>query len=134
MAQRFLAETQLPLTYSAENTRATIWAAIHSPLIFLVWQGEETLGGMVMGDYEHDFTEETAAYVMKFYVERELRGMNVARELLQAFDAEVKQRGASVVFASSTAGMGPTNETLYVRLFEHEGYNVLGRVLVKEFR
>ena len=134
MAQRFLGETELPLTYSEENTRATIWAAIHGPLIFLVWQGEETLGGMVLGNYEHDFTEETAAYIMKFYIERELRGLGVARELLQAFDAEAKQRGATVRFASSTAGMGPTNEMLYVRLFEREGYNVLGRVLVKEFR
>ena len=134
MAQRFLGETELPLTYSEENTRATIWAAIHSPLIFLVWQGEEALGGMVMGDIESDFTQEKAVYLMKFYVEREFRGLGVSQELLQAFDEEAQRRGATVSFASSTAGMGPTNETLYVRLFEREGYNVLGRVLIKELR
>ena len=134
MAQRFAAESKLPLTYSAENTRATLWRAIHSPLVFLVWQGEETLGGSILGGFDNDFTIEKAAYIIKFYVEKELRGLGVSRELLRAFESDMTQRGASVVFASSTVSLGTMNEKLYVNLFEKEGYNVFGHVLIRELQ
>ena len=134
MAERFVGETDLSLTYSPEKTRNTLWQAIHSSPIMLVWEGEETIGGAVLGYLEDEFTNEISAYVSKFYVERELRGLGVARELLHAFSEEARRLGASVIFASATAGMGPRVEALYTRLFECEGYNVLGRVLVKELR
>ena len=111
-----------------------MWSAIHDSTIMLVWKGEETLGGVVIGSLERDFTEDMSAYIMKFYVEKELRGLGVAQELLQAFDQEAFRMGAKMSFASSTAGMGEVNEKLYVRLFEQQGYNVLGRVLVKELK
>ena len=134
MAQRFVHETEFPITYSLERTRHTLWNAIHGPVILLVWEGTETLGGGIIGELENDFTVEKLAYVSKFYIEKELRGLGVARELLQAFENEVKVRGASLIYASATAGMGDRNEVLYVRLFERQGYNVLGRVLIKDIR
>ena len=133
MARRFVAETEFPITYSEAHARRTLWTVIHSA-IALVWEGNETLGGAVIGQLEDDFTVEKLAYVSKFYIEKELRGLGVARELLSGFEAEVKRRGASLIYASATAGMGDRNELLYVRLFERQGYNVLGRVLIKDIR
>jgi GNAT superfamily N-acetyltransferase len=133
MCRRFIAETELPLTLSESGTIETFAKAIHRPsAILVVWESQDVLGGMVLGYVEKDFCEESCAYINKFYVEREFRGLGVSDELLAAFDAEALDRGAKVSFASATAGMGPTVEKLYVRLFERRGYNVLGRVLVKE--
>ena len=66
------------------------------------------------------------------YVEPEFRGLGTARELVEGFEIAAKRLGASIVFASATAGMGERVEALYVRLFEKFGYTVLGRVLFKE--
>ena len=131
MARRFVGETDLPLMFSKENTRESLWRAIHQSTV-LVWEGDKVLGGTIIGDLESDFTVEKLAYVTKFYVEKEFRGLGVSRELIQGFEDEMKRLGAKVICASSTAGMGPRVEALYVRLFERQGYNVLGRVLIKE--
>lgn len=133
MARRFVAETDLPFTYSNEMTRQTFWSAIHSDAsILLVWHSEDVMGGAVLGCIDQDFCNERLAYIAKFYIELEFRGLSPSRELLAAFQREAVAKGASIIFASATAGMGERVEKLYVRLFEHHGYNVLGRVLVKE--
>lgn len=133
LAMRFVDETELPLTYSEEHTRRTLWAAMHDDdCILLVWEANDVLAGAVLGLVESDFYNELCAYVTKFYVEREFRGLSVSKDLLKAFDVTAAEKGASVIFASATAGMSEGIEKLYVRLFERQGYNVLGRVLVKE--
>ena len=58
--------------------------------------------------------------------------MGTARALVEAFQDEAKKLGASIVFASATAGMGDRVEKLYVRLFERYGFVTLGRILYKE--
>lgn len=133
MARRFVAETSLPLTYDAELTRQTLWSAIHSPEnILLVSDSNGVLCSAVMGFIDRDFCVESCAYITKLYIEKEFRGLGASRSLLSAFDTEAKRRGAKVLFASATAGMGGRIESLYVKLFERAGYSVLGRVLVKE--
>lgn len=134
MASRFVAETELPLTYDPERTRNTFWVAINNPdVILLVDDVDGVLAGAVMGAVEEDeFCEESCAYLTKLYCEKEFRGLGGARALASAFDVAARNAGASIVFASSTAGMGERVETLYVRLFERIGYTVLGRVLVKQ--
>lgn len=133
MAQRFVDESSLPLTFSEEMTRLTFRNAIHHDhVIALVEDCDGTLTGGIIGVVDKDFCNETCAFVSKMYVEKEVRGLGTARALVEAFQDEAKKLGASVVFASATAGMGDKVEKLYVRLFEHFGYEVLGRVLVKE--
>lgn len=134
MAKRFVGETELPLTYSEELSRKTFWQLIQRPgnSILLVWEEDDVLGGLVVGMVERDFCNEYGGFVLKFYVEKELRGLGVSQEMLERFEHEAVTKGATVLFASSTAGMGETVEKLYVRLFEKQGYNVLGRVLIKE--
>ena len=135
LAKRFIAEADFGLTYSEDASRRTFWGAIQSDeIISLVWESEGALGGVVLGLVESDFYFERIAYMLKFYVEKEFRGLGVSRELVKAFDIEAARKGAKRSFTSATAGMGERVEKLYVRLFEKHGYNVLGRVLVKEIR
>lgn len=134
MVQRFSAETDLHLTFSQSGARQTMWAAIHNKdSIVLVWDTGEVLGGAIMGYVDRDVFVELVAYVTRLYVEREFRGTRVARELLDSFDKQSQTQGARISFASATAGFGERNEKLFVRLFEKRGYNVLGRVLQREY-
>lgn len=134
MVQRFSAETDLPLTFSQSGARETMWAAIHNKdAIVLLWDSGGVLAGAVMGYVGRDVFKELVAYVTRFYVEREFRGTVVARELLNSFDNQSQAQGARISFASATAGFGERNEKLFVRLFEKCGYNVLGRVLEREY-
>ncbi len=135
MGQRFAGETELPMTYDNGRAFASFARAIREDdVILLVWETDgKVLAGLVLGRVADDeFCSQRCCYIMKFYVEQEFRGLSVARDLLEAFDYEAHNMGADVLFASATAGMGPVVEKLYVRLFEKQGYNVLGRVLVKE--
>ena len=133
MGQRFAAESALALDWDSELARNTLWAMLHyEQMIVLVYQAGSVIAGLVMGSVERDFFVQSSAYVTKFYVEQEFRGLSVADELVAAFEREAKSMGASVIFAAATAGMGPTVERLYVRLFERAGFRVLGRVLTKE--
>lgn len=135
MAERFVAETALPLTFDRENARDAIWTAMcGDQSILLVEQSGEVLAGAVLGFVEADFCAEKCGYITKLYVEKEFRGVGTSQALAEAFEAEARHRGAAVVFASATAGMGEMVEKLYVRLFERIGYEVLGRVVVKVLR
>ena len=131
LAKRFINETNLPYTYDDELTRNNFWNGIHdNGSIILVDIQEELLAGLVMGYMERDFCKEYSAYITKLYVEKEFRGSSIARDLITAFEAETTE--ATLLFTSATGGMGERNEKLYVHLFEHAGYAVLGRILVKE--
>lgn len=133
LAERFVGESDLNLTYSHEGTRQTFWSMIkNDDAIILISDHDGAVGGVVLGMVERDFCLESCGYVVKFYVEEEFRGLGVSKELLDAFEHAAVAKGATILFASATAGMGSRVEQLYVRLFEHHGYNVLGRVLVKE--
>lgn len=133
MARRFSDESDLPLTFDEAKARESIWRLIHDlSVIFLVEEDEGILTGAVLGYVESDFFVEHCGYILKLYVEKEFRGLGTSRALLAAFDAEAGSRGAKVIFASATAGMGDRVAHLYVRLFERSGYRVLGQVLVKE--
>ena len=133
LGQRFTEESNLPLTWNTNQARDTIWNMLHNRhVIMLIDESEGVITGMIMGVVEWDFFEEASAYVHKFFVEREFRGLGISRELVAGFERQARKQGASVVFSAATAGMGPRVETLYVRLFEKAGYSVLGRVLFKE--
>lgn len=132
--RRFAAETQLPLTFDDEIAHHHILEIIdREDFIFLVEDdGNRLITGIIIGCVSRDFCVETCAYITKMYVEAPLRGWGTSRAMLEEFHEQAKLLGASVVFASSTAGMGDRVEKLYVNLFERYGYTVLGRVLVKE--
>lgn len=133
MARRFVEESDLPFTYNYLNSYLTFHTYINShECIVLVDEYEDELCGGIMGALDADFVEEKVAYVTKMYVETEFRGLGTARDLVKAFEVEAKSRGASMIFASSTAGMGERVEKLFVRLFERYGFRQLGRVVVKE--
>lgn len=134
MARRFIEETDIPLTYSEEVTQKTLRSMLTRPYeaIGLVSDHDGVLGGAVLGIVEQDFCAERLGFIMKFYVEKEFRGLGVSDDLLTAFENAAVALGARMIFASATAGMGTEAEKMYVRLFVRQGYNVLGRVLVKE--
>lgn len=133
LGERFTEQSDLPLTYDYELARAQIWGYIYQQdAILLVADHNGVIAGAALGMVEREFCKEPMGYLNKFFIEAEFRGLGVSRDLLEAFDKEAKIRGAAVVFASATAGMGERVEKLYVRLFEKNGYKVLGRVLVKE--
>lgn len=132
MMMRFTEESDLPLTYDREKIREVAWRTILSDeAILLVHDSEGMLTGMVTGFVDDEFSIEPCAYINKFYIDKEFRGVGVSRALIRAFDEECKKRGIVVSFASSTAGMGERNEKLYVHLFEKCGYTTLGRVMIK---
>ncbi len=129
MAQRFIAESGLPYTYDPDLARDTFWEGINSGIL-IVDDQDGILSGAIMGYMGRDFCIEYTAYITKLYIEKEFRGSSIARELVKAFLKETEE--AKLVFTSATAGMGERIEKLYVRLFERSGFNVLGRILVKE--
>lgn len=132
MMRRFMQETDLPLTFDVLGTRGTIQKGINATqTVMLVWENNDVLGGFAFGTIGNEFSVERCAYVHKFYVEQEFRGLGVSDELLKAFDQVAAAMGAKLSFSSATAGMGEQVEQLYVRLFERNGYTVLGRVLVR---
>lgn len=132
MMRRFAQETELPLTFDEHGTQGTIERGIDADhTIMLVWENDDVLGGFVFGTIGREFSIEACAYVHKFYVEQEFRGLGVSDGLLKAFDHEATEMGAKLSFSSATAGMGERVEQLYVSLFQRSGYTVLGRVMVR---
>lgn len=133
LARRFTEESGLPVTFNAHRARATAWQAIHDPeWVFLVDEADDVIAGVAMLTFECDWYDEILAYVAKFYVEKEFRPLGTAQALVRELVAEAENRGARMVFASATAGMGERVERAYVRLFERAGFQVLGRIISKE--
>jgi len=133
MARRFVEESTLPFTFDEDLSIRTLSNSLDSDRnIILVGEDEGILTGAILGTVEQDFCHEKCAYVVKMYVDKEFRGLGTARALVEAFQYEAIQKGAVIIFAAATAGMGDRVERLFVRLFERYGYQVLGRVLVKE--
>jgi len=133
MARRFVEESNLPLTFDVNATASYLVSAMKSDnIIILVEADNGVVTGGILGSIDRDFCHELCAYVDKMYVESEFRGLGTARALVEAFQDEAKKLGASIVFASATAGMGDRVEKLYVKLFERYGFVTLGRVLYKE--
>ena len=133
MARRFIEESKLPFTYDYSVSFNTFTHYINDGCcIILVDEDEGDLCGGIMGSVDRDFCHETVAYITKMYVEQEFRGLGSARGLVESFETEAKCLGASIVFASATAGMGDRVEKLFVRLFEKYGFEKLGRVVMKE--
>ena len=133
MSRRFVKESSLPLTFDVDATTSYLTSMMDGKdTIVLVEDDDGIITGGILGSVGQDFCCESCAYVIKMYVEAEFRGLGTARALVEAFQDEAKKLGASVVFASATAGMGDRVEKLYVRLFERYGYTILGRILYKE--
>ena len=135
MFRRFVQETGLPFTFDVEATTFYLISMIEIENVIILVEEEEDDGiltGVIVGSVDQDCCHELCAYVVKMYVEVEFRGLGTSRALVEAFQDEVKKLGASIIFASSTAGMGNKVEKLYVNLFGHYGFETLGRVLYKE--
>ena len=133
MSRRFVEESSLPFTFDVKITIAYLTSVMESEnSIVLVEDDNGIITGGILGAVEQDFCRELSAYVIKMYVESEFRGLGTARALVEAFQDEAKKMGASIIFASATAGMGDRIEKLYVKLFERYGYSILGHVLCKE--
>ena len=131
--ERMGRETELPLTYDPGVARHQIWAAIHDPAAaVLLFESDGVIGGVLLGTFQHEFSTELCAFVSKLYVEREFRGLGVTPALIERFHEHSENMGARVCFAASTAGMGEKNERLYANGFIRQGYENLGRVLVRE--
>jgi GNAT superfamily N-acetyltransferase len=132
LARRFVAETNMPLTFDYDATRALFWGAIHDEeSIFIVAVEDGIIAGVIMGYVEKDFCVEYSAYITKLYIEKEFRGLVGAKHLIAAFEEKVKGR-ASLIYASATAGIDDRIEKLFVNLFQKSGYSVLGRILLKD--
>jgi len=131
LAERFIAESNLPYTYDPVLTRKHYWEAIHDEETIIILAVEEDIvAGIVMGYVSRDFCVESSAYLTKLYVEKEFRGIIGAKHLVAAFEERVKE--AVIIFASATGGVGEEIEKIFVRLFEKSGYSVLGRIMAKE--
>lgn len=132
MAKHFTEISELPLTFNVERARLTLWALIHDPDVdVLVETQEGVVSGGVCVSYEASYYDEICAYVEKFFVHKEFRGIGTSDNLLRALLKTCKKRNAKVIFASATAGMGERVEKLYVRLFERHGFSVLGRIIMR---
>lgn len=133
MSRRFVEASSLPFTFDVETAISYLTSAIEGEnIIVLIEDDDGVITGGILGSVDRDFCCESCAYVIKMYVEAEFRGLGTARALVEAFQDEAKKLGASIIFASATAGMGDRVEKLYVRLFERYGFATLGRVLYKE--
>ncbi len=133
MYRRFVEESSLPLTFDEEATIFCLTSAMEiENAIILIEDDDDIITGCILGSVDQDCCRELCACVMKIYVEAEFRGLGTARALVEAFQDEAKKLGASIIFASATAGMGDRVEKLCVSLFERYGFATLGRVLYKE--
>ena len=134
MSERFTEETTFPLTYDPSLARETLWGIVHDDHIFLVAHEDGILMGFIIGYVKKDFFCESCAYVRKFFIDKEFRGLGASRELLNAFEDASFELGATMVFAATHAGMGVLAEKLYVNLFSRFGYQITGRAVSKEIR
>jgi len=131
LAERFIAETQLPYTYDPELTRKHYWEAIHDEeSIIILDVQDDIVAGIIMGYVCKDFCVESSAYLTKLYVEKDFRGIIKVQDLIDEFEERTKE--AVITFASATGGIGERTEKIFVRLFERSGYHVLGRIMAKE--
>ena len=132
LARMFVGESGLPVTFNEERSRKTIWSLMHNPGVdFLVGLEDGVLYGTVIVIYEAEHYDETCAYVDKFFIHKEFRGLETSNELMRAMLSACDKRNARAVFASATARMGERVEKLYVRLFERHGFSVLGRIIMR---
>lgn len=131
MARRFVEESTLPYTFDMDLTRELLWAAIHSEeSILIVDVQEDVICAAVMGYVSRDFCIEYDAYITKFYVEKEFRGIIDTKGLIRAFEERVGE--ASMIYTSASSGISERIENLFVTLFKNSGYHVLGRIMAKE--
>lgn len=130
LAERFIAESNLPYTFNYELAHDEFWVAIHDEgSIFLLDVQEDIVAGMVMGYMSRDFMIEYSAYMTKLYVEKHFRGIIKTKDLISAFEERVSE--AVVIFASATGGIDERIEKLFVNMFKKSGYSVLGRIVSK---
>jgi len=130
MARDFTGESALPLTFNREKSAHYLLWLIGQPAYdVLVEQDGDVISGAAIVGYEAHWYDETCAYVEKMFVHKEFRGLGTARALVREIVLACQARGAVIVFAASTAGMGERTEKLYVRLFERAGFTFLGRVM-----
>lgn len=133
LARLFTNESGLPVTFNEDSARETLWACIHHPDVDLIVDSDDdVLLGATTVSYEASYTNEILAYVDKLFVHREFRGRGASDNLLRGIVKCCEDRGASLVFASATSGMGERVEKLYVRLFERHGFHVLGRIIMRK--
>lgn len=132
-AKLFTNESGLPLTFNDAKARAAIWAMLHTDALdFIVDAEDGVVVGVVIVTYESTYYDETCAYVDKLFVHREFRGRGTSDALVEAVVDACRKRGASLIFASATAGMGEAIEKLFVRLFRRHGFKVLGRIIMRK--
>lgn len=133
MARIFTEESGLPLTFNEEHARETLWASLHRPeMDFIVVVDQDLVVAGTIIVYEAGYYDEICAYVDKFFVHREFRGLAASDTLLQGVLTHAGERQAKLIFATATAGMGASIEKLYVRLFRRHGFEVLGRIIMRE--
>ena len=133
LAYRFTNESNLPATFSEDNTRRTLWRLIHdtSRRLFVVYDGDILAGGAIL-DFDNDFYDETFCYVVKFYVEVDYRGTMVGPRLLKKIIQEAQDSNCSAIFAAATAGISPEIEEKYTKLYKKFGFEFLGTFLIRK--
>ncbi len=134
MLRRFSIESALPLSFDVKSATSELLTLVNAEnCIFYVETSDGVLTGCIIGTVsKEDFCHEISAYITKFYVEKEFRGLGTARSLVETFLGEAKRMNASLIFTSSTAGMGPKVEKLHTNLFVKYGFVHLGNILCKE--
>ena len=91
LARIFTTDSDLPFTFDEHRAAATLRKLIASQDVdFLVVQEDGVLLATAILVYEASYYTEIAAYIDKFFVHKELRGVGVSRELLSAYASEAR--------------------------------------------
>lgn len=118
-----------PLTLSTENIYRTLLAMLEDPdtIVVVGYDDNGDVGGFTFWGLENPWTVEKVAIEILFYVRPESRKANMARQMLDFAINLCKDKGARLLYSSSTAGFDDDgrNARAYNALLRRQGFKVL---------
>lgn len=123
----FVQEVGWNLTFNQINSKNTLENYIDDSNSDVIIAFNDKLVGVALVSSCAEFSNEPDGYISKFYVIKESRGTDVARNLLKKSIEWFQERAIKTIFASDTALINPG---LFNNLLKKKGFRPIGDVMV----
>jgi GNAT superfamily N-acetyltransferase len=130
LVKEFIAESELPVTYSQEKTLVTLNNTMqnYSSDVIGIYIGDELAAAAIVATGT-EFHEEAFGYLMKIYVRPAFRGTGVSRLLMTEVTQWFDSRNVVSSFCTSTAHIGQSKQ--FENLMGKYGYVLTGPTLIR---
>lgn len=132
--REFFAESSMSITNDLDDS--TMYASIQSMVmaddyIVLIAKDGDLPAGFISWQLEKLWTKQVTATLGMFYVRKRYRNGKISKCLLDISLKMCEDRGASVFYAASLAGLDDKgiNERAFMSYFSKKGFRAIGKLL-----